>query len=91
MNNISPNQYEDHSLWEATKKRLKRPHVPIPPICKNTGSWVLSDEEKVETLREHFVAISKPHESPRTLEGDAEIFECLESPSSLNLPITPCT
>ena len=60
LENLTPTEATDYSLWKATK-RLQRPQTPIPPLRTPGGEWAKSDIQKVNTLADHFEHVFQPH------------------------------
>ena len=87
LENLSPNESTDYSLWKATK-RLKRPLLQIPPIHKPDGSWARSNTEKSQPFAEHLVNVFQP-EASKNVSFDEEVQRYLHSPLQLTLPIKP--
>lgn len=44
LQNLSPTETSDYSLWKATKK-LKQLQQASPPILKQDGNWTRTDQE----------------------------------------------
>jgi hypothetical protein len=86
VENLSSNERDDYSLWKATSK-LKRPTQFEPPIRYN-GSWSRNDCEKANTFCQHLTGIFKPYDRDDNVD-DREIFEFLDSPLQMDLPIKP--
>lgn len=61
LQNLTPTEATDYSLWKATKK-LKANTRAQPPIRKNNGVWARSDEEKAIMFAKHLSDVFTPHE-----------------------------
>lgn len=61
LNELSPTEASDYSLWKATKK-LKRPINMCPPIRKNDGNWARSDQEKCDVFAAYLKKVFQPNE-----------------------------
>jgi len=83
LENLSPTEATDYSLWKATKK-LKRPQQHIPPIKKNDGNWARNDAEKTIAFAEHLVNVFKPHAIIDQSEEESVIHKYLEAPYQLS-------
>lgn len=81
LQNITPGEDTNYSLWKTTKK-FKRPNLPNPPIRKADGTWARNSKEKATTFADHLADIFKPN--------DIETDVPLENPENEDeLPILP--
>lgn len=88
LENLTPTETTNYSLWRATKK-LKKTISFLPPIKKPDGNWARSDEEKAVTFAEHFTKVFQPFPSEITDNEEKHLLEILEKPISQPLPIKP--
>ena len=83
LTSLSPT---DNTLWKATK-RLKQPHMSIPPIRKADGIWAKSDDVKAMGFADHLQQVFTPHNFLNP--ADAAIYTFLDVPCQMSLPIQP--
>lgn len=62
----------------------------VPPIRKNDGNWAKTNMEKASIFSNYFSEVFKPL-LPNPPNDESDIFEYLDSPNQLSLPISPCT
>jgi hypothetical protein len=86
LESLSPTEATDYSLWKATK-RLQRPQTPIPPLQTPGGEWAKSDEQKVNTLADHFAQVFQPHTPDQTGGDKRDMLHVLENNNLLASPI----
>lgn len=87
LQNLTPTQATDYSLWKATKK-LKQPQKRNPPIRMPNQQWARSDEEKAEVFVNHLADVFNPY--PANVENaqeEDEIIKFLDVPVQMDLPI----
>ena len=65
LESLTPTEATDYSLWKATK-RLQRPQTPNPPLRTPGAEWAKSDDQKVNTLADHFEHVFQPHTYDQT-------------------------
>lgn len=87
LQNLAPSKATDYNLWKAVKSK-NRPTEYIPPLRKADGAWARNDEEKAKLFAEHYTEIFKPHPTSTDTE---DIFEFLDAPLQLSVPITPAS
>lgn len=85
LEELSPTDTNDYSLWRATRN-MKQPIKSIPPIRKANGGWARSNEEKAELFANHLSEVFQPFPSQIEPEEDNEIAEHLETPLQMSLP-----
>ncbi|CAB0044414.1 unnamed protein product, partial [Trichogramma brassicae] len=61
LQNLTPMEDTDYSLWKATK-RINKPQKFIAPIRKETGEWARSDKEKGQAFARHLEGVFKPYD-----------------------------
>lgn len=77
LQNLSPSEASDYTLWKATKK-LKQPQYTSPPILKQGGNWARTDQEKAERFAEHLDKIFTPNPKETNLEEKRKVHENLD-------------
>ncbi|KAK2578299.1 hypothetical protein KPH14_011921 [Odynerus spinipes] len=80
IQNFSPHQDTDYSLWRATKK-MKRPIQHQPPIRTEDGTWAREDKDKAETFAKHLSQTFIQHNIPTSQEEINNITKLLDSPA----------
>lgn len=60
LENLSPGEETNYSLYKATK-RLKNPIVRSSPIKKNDGCWARSCQEKADLHADHLESVFQPN------------------------------
>ena len=73
LENLTPTEATDYSLWKATKTR--RPQPFTPPIRQENGSWARSDPEKANLFAEHLCKIFEPLKSNITEQEENRLLE----------------
>lgn len=84
LENLTPNDNTDYSLWKATKW-LKRPQQQITPLFKPDGSWAWSNTEKSQTFVKHLFMVIQPVAS-KNVSFDEEVLKYLHSPYKMVAP-----
>ncbi|GAB0092838.1 RNA-binding protein 39 [Sergentomyia squamirostris] len=84
LQNLSPTESTDYSLFKATKK-INQPKKTIPPIRKSDGTWARTDEEKASTFAQHLKEVFSPWSSENDVDDDIDDF--LGAPGQLCPPI----
>lgn len=69
LENLTPTEKTDYSLWKATKK-IKRPQQFSPPILKINKTWARTDSEKANVFADHLENVFTP--SVRTIPKEEE-------------------
>jgi len=85
LESLSPNEATDYSLWKATKW-LQSLQTPIPPLRTPGGEWAKSNEQKVNTLADHFAWVFHQHTPDQTGGDKRDMLHALENN---NLPASP--
>lgn len=89
LENLTPTDATDYSLWKATKK-LKQPQQYIPPIRNNAienSEWARTDKDKADMFANHLADVFQPFPSIITPDEEATIINFLETPFQMDLPI----
>ena len=60
LENLSPHEEKDYSLWKATRK-IKRTSAKMPPL-KDGDNYARRDEEKVELVAKPLGMVIQPHD-----------------------------
>lgn len=60
LQNLTPTEATDYSLWKATRK-IKKIQEAQNPIRKNNGAWARSDEEKANLFANHLAEVFTPY------------------------------
>lgn len=84
LEELSPMQDTDYSLWKATKI-IRQPQKRIPPIRTQQG-WARIDEEKCDVFAAHFVNVFQPHPAAQN-EDEKDLYNFLEAPFQMDMPI----
>lgn len=61
----------DYSLWKATK-RIKRPHIYVPPIRKIDGTLARSKQDKAEVYSQYLESIFQPND----IASELDVIQC---------------
>ncbi|KAL4108246.1 hypothetical protein QTP88_018479 [Uroleucon formosanum] len=83
LTNLSPNY---GSLWRATKRTCKLSSQNIP-IKKSDGSFVGTDLDKAELIKDCFYETFQPHPNIFSLENNIAVAESLNSPLPVSRPV----
>lgn len=86
LENLSPTNVTDYSLWKATKG-LKQARHNIPPIRKSDKTWAINNKEKAETFGTHLFNVFRPFPSEMSSEEEDDMQEFLYAPLQMLLPI----
>ena len=73
LQNLSPEEASDYSLWKATRK-FKRPQVFFPPIKDSNGKWARTELEKVTTFASHYKKVFEPPPRKITKEDETTLL-----------------
>lgn len=75
LNNLSPTEATDYSLWKAVRK-LKRPTPQNSPIRLPNGSWARKNDEKGIAFANYLTDVFKPHQGTgRLFSPDLHVDE----------------
>lgn len=88
LENLSPSESTDYSLWKVTKK-IKQPQHSKPPIRTQDGNWARTDENIVNTFADHLSNVFKPFPMETLPEEQESIQQILDAPYQMDLPIKP--
>src|SRR5204863_7083101 len=86
VENLSPTEATDYSLWKATRK-MNQPQTSIPPIKLADGNWARDAKEKANAFANHLQTVFKPFPSVIPDEEEATINNFLDAPFQMDLPI----
>lgn len=89
LQDLTPTEATQYSLWKATRKLKNRDTEAIPPIRKADGTWARTDNDKATTFARHLEEVFQPHPSGLTAEEDEEIRTYLATPYQMSRPIQP--
>ena len=73
LENLTPTEATDYSLWKAD--RTRRPQPFFPPIRRENGSWARSDSEKATLFAEHLYKTFQPLESNITEQEENSLLK----------------
>lgn len=90
LENLTPTDTTDYSLWKATKK-IKQPQQNIPPLRTIENCWARNDKEKAQTFAHHLESVFQPFPSSYTEQEENEILSFLDIPFQMDLPISNFT
>lgn len=79
LEDLSPGQETDYSLWKATR-RLKQPCQNIPPLRKEDNTWAKSDCEKAALFADDLEKRFQPNDIHGLPAEDEEIHRFLAQP-----------
>lgn len=86
LEELTPMETTDYSLWKATRK-LKRPLQTVPPIRDATGKWARTDSEKASAFAEYLSEVFKPFDIETPQAEMEEINSYLKAPFQMDLPV----
>ena len=86
VENLSPTEATDYSLWKATRK-MNQPQTSIPPIKLADGNWARDAKEKANAFANHLQTVFKPFPSVISDKEEATINNFLDAPFQMDLPI----
>lgn len=90
LQSLTATEATNYSLWKATKK-LNQPTSHIPPILMENGKRARNDKEKADTFAKHLCNVFTPFSNNSTQSDDRCIYEFIESPYQMDMPIARFT
>ena len=86
LQELTPTEATDYSLWKATRK-IKQPHHQTPSIRINRNTWARTDKQKATAFAKHLASVFQPFPSRLSAIEEETIKNALNAPHQMTLPM----
>jgi len=86
LQELTPTEATDYSLWKATRK-IKQPQHQIPPIRTKQNTWARTDKQKATAFAKHLASVFQPFPSQLSAMEEETVTNELNVPHQMALPM----
>ena len=86
LQELTPTEATDYSLWKATRK-IKQPQHQTPPVRINRNTWARTEKQKATAFAKHPASVLQPLPSQLSALEEETIKNALNAPHQKTLPM----